>query len=72
VEKAMEVIGRTQQVWQGADLRRWLAPVARAGGDTALERRMLLEAAAAYDRKAIRCYIAEIQGRLAELDAQET
>jgi hypothetical protein len=66
------VIDRTQQVWQGADLRRWLAPVPRAAGDAPLERRVLREAAARYERKEIRSYDVEIQARLAELgDAAE-
>ncbi|MDX6358262.1 MAG: hypothetical protein QOH37_1316 [Nocardioidaceae bacterium] len=66
-EEALRVIDRTQQVWQGADLRRWLAPVPRAAGDAPLERRMLREAAARYERKEIRSYDVEIQARLAEL-----
>ncbi len=66
-QQALQVIDRTQQVWQGADLRRWLAPVARASGDASLERRLLQEAAARYERKEIRSYEAEIAARLAEL-----
>ena len=66
--EALAVIDRTQQAWQGADLRRWLAPVARGIGDASLERRMLREAAQMYARKEIRSYEAEIGHRLTELD----
>jgi hypothetical protein len=46
--------------------------VARAAGDVTLEGRLLHEAAEMYARKEIRSYDAEIQARLAELDAAES
>jgi hypothetical protein len=67
-ELSLSVVDRTHQVWQGADLRRWLSAVPRATGDLELERRLLREAAEMYGRKEIRSYDAEITARLAELD----
>jgi class 3 adenylate cyclase len=66
-QESLSVIDRTQQLWQRADLRRWLSEVPRTSGDTALERRLLTEAAQMYARKEISSYQAEIQARLAEL-----
>jgi tetratricopeptide (TPR) repeat protein len=66
-QEALQVVDRSHQTWQQADLRRALSVVARATGDQALERRMLDEAAAMYARKEIRSYDAEIQRRLDEL-----
>jgi class 3 adenylate cyclase len=65
--EALRVVDRTHQMWQRADLLRWLSAVPRATGDQALERRMLEEAAAMYARKEIRSYDAEISHRLAQL-----
>jgi class 3 adenylate cyclase len=62
----------TDQLWNRADLRRSLSAVARAAGDVTLEGRLLREAAEMYARKEIRSYDAEIEARLAELDAAES
>jgi class 3 adenylate cyclase len=64
---ALRTADATEELWHGADLRRWLSVVPRATGDVALERRMLLEAAEMYERKEIRSYDAEVAARLAEL-----
>jgi class 3 adenylate cyclase len=68
--EAIRAIDRTQQVWQQADARRYLSGVARATGDSVLERRMLEDASAMYARKEIRSY-PEIDARLAELAEEE-
>jgi class 3 adenylate cyclase len=68
-DEALRVADGTQEVWNQADLRRWLSEVPRAAGDVELERRLLSEAAERYRRKEIRSYDAEIAARLAELDA---
>ena len=65
------MVDRTQQMWQRADLRRWLSVAPRATGDRVLERQMLGDAAEMYAHKEIRSYDAEIGGRLAELGRVE-
>ena len=65
------MVDRTQQMWQRADLRRWLSVVPRATGDRVLERQMLVDAAEMYAHQEIRSYDAEIGGRLAELGRVE-
>ena len=71
-EESLRVVDGTHQLWQRADLRLWLSAVPRANGDQVLERRMLEEASAMYERKEIRSYDAEISGRLAELDGEQS
>jgi class 3 adenylate cyclase len=67
--EALHVADATDELSRQADLRRWLGGVARASGDRDTERRLLLEAARMYARKEIRSYVAEIDARLAELEA---
>jgi class 3 adenylate cyclase len=70
-DQALQLIDDTDQLWQRADLRRWLSEVPRATGDPAAERRMLSEAQEMYHRKEIRSYDAGIDARLAELERAE-
>jgi class 3 adenylate cyclase len=69
--ESLRVVDETHQLWQRADLRFWLSEVPRASGDEVLERRMLEEASAMYERKEIRSYDAEIGARLAELAVEQ-
>lgn len=65
------MVDGTHQLWQRADIRLWLSEVPRANGDRVLERQMLEEASAMYERKEIRSYDAEIGRRLADLQEEE-
>ena len=71
VAESLRVVDETHQLWQRADLRLWLSEVPRTSGDEVLERRMLEEASAMYERKEIRSYDAEIGARLAELAVEQ-
>jgi class 3 adenylate cyclase len=50
-EEAVAWVDRSENLWHAADIRRWLAEVARAAGEEDLARRWLQEAAERYRRK---------------------
>ena len=68
LERALEAVDGTDQVWEAATIRRLLADIPRVGGDTTLERRLLVEARDLYAGKGIVAWQEPIEARLRELD----
>ena len=67
-EKALTTVDRSDQVLEQATLRRLLAEVPRALGDSALETRLLTESLHLYNRKGVVTWRTEIADRLDQLD----
>ncbi len=66
-QASVTVIDRGDELWQRADVRRWVSEVARARGDVEEERRLLTEALELYAAKEIVTWNDAIRTRLAEL-----
>ncbi|MGZ8738042.1 MAG: AAA family ATPase [Nocardioides sp.] len=65
--RAVETIDRTDQVWQQADVRRWVSEVAHRHGDLGTEQRLLREALERYRVKEMAHHIGLVERRLAAL-----
>ena len=63
-QASVEVVDRGDQLWQRADIRRWVSEVARARGDVEEERRLLTEALELYAAKEIVTWNEQLEARL--------
>ncbi|MBB6628935.1 AAA family ATPase [Nocardioides sp. KIGAM211] len=65
--EALAIVDRSDQLWQRADVRRWVSELPRRRGDVEEERRLLTEAIALYDAKQVVTWRADLEARLREL-----
>jgi tetratricopeptide (TPR) repeat protein len=68
-EEALQYVDGTDQVVEQGNVRRQLATAARARGDLATERNLLIEARDRYAAKGVRPYLAATEDQLRQLDA---